>query len=207
MQFLADILPAQVERPASLETTRGVRLCRRARPWALPRAASDDGTLVGRRRFTAAMPDAERESAMPDGAGRSPAFCGGNAMTPPVTCYAAARWGVAKSATRSLPAPGLRDQRIVSSGRRARGVLVRPAEAEWVLRSRVRRGLRFADEERRHARPRRLGPHRRAPPPPGRLDRLNIRQCACVFHELGASTFTEAGHGIRLGLPKLGSAP
>jgi glycerol kinase len=62
MQFLADILPAAIERPASIETTA----------WGAAYAAGltrglcpDPETMIARwtpeRRFTPTMPDSERE--------------------------------------------------------------------------------------------------------------------------------------------------
>jgi glycerol kinase len=62
MQFLADILPAEIERPASVETTAwGAAYAAGLTRGLCPEPAAMMARWAAERSFTPAMPEAERE--------------------------------------------------------------------------------------------------------------------------------------------------
>ena len=153
MQFIADILPANVERPASVETTA----------WGAAYVAGltrglypDPETMASRwlpeRRFTPQMPAAEREERY---AGWRRAVAGvlvavhsvdtgGRRVNLLAPLPDAA---VAECVDTLLTRSGLRIERIVSRGQASPpGFWYDQPEGEWVLLLAGAAGLRFADE-------------------------------------------------------------
>src|SRR2546421_6126571 len=105
MQFLADILPAQIERPASVETTAwGAAYAAGLTRGLCPKPEAMMARWTAERRFTPAMPDGEREERY---AGWQRAITGVLAMAGSLTRFAICPMPARqRSPRRWVPAPG-----------------------------------------------------------------------------------------------------
>ena len=172
MQFLADILPARVERPASVETTAwGAAYVAGLSRGVYPEPAAMVARWRPERRFTPQMPADRARGALRRLAARRRRRAGGgaavNLLSPPAR---RARGGDCRGAA-AAARPAHRAHRLARAGEPA-GFWYDQAEGEWVLLLAGAARLRFADEaEAAASRPRRLARHRAAPPPSGRMDR------------------------------------